>query len=644
LLRSAVALAALAGAPLVSAQVHLSADVLIGYSQRPDAVSCTVVRAHSSEAVHDDLIVHLPASWPDHEIDVRTALATPTVAPRLVVVPVPIGPFANAEVRLGTQRATVSPGRTARGEGPLTHVAVIGLGQRIAARLCTVSEGLECGALASSELSGEPMLPGAPFAWGGTQVALLDAEALFTLSPTARGALDAWVRQGGVAVVALRSARDRTRLGAWAEGPAATLDLGEAWARGLGAVVAVELDLSSADWDEVPGAAPRFATLAHGLAHVGAAMSPPGTLTLYRRATDRNGPLREVWRSPFNTRTPLGVMAAVLALYVIAVGVLLTRNRRAAAPLQMMVRLPLGAFVVLAATFATTWLSRTRQSEARVVALYDLAAGGADGTERVFASITAGGARALTLRPPAGHLTLLHTSAASTGGWLRWDGGRLSVEGARLGLWETASLYTEGPAALGGGITLARDASGRPRVHNGTPLALGPGGVLDRDGVTVWPVPAVAAGAEVIAGDAEVRVGGDNTRRLFGSEVGAATSALQLFDEVLGSVGGHPGPMQYFTTAAIPAPLATRMRALGVVLTQTSALLRVVDTRFDAEHPMMPRARLDHAARTPDPRQTATATERTAGDAAVPGDGSVDTDAPGDADEAQDAATAGDGP
>ncbi len=605
----ALALAALLGPLGAEAQVYLTARPLVGYGQRPDAVTPLVAHIGSVQPLVDDLTARVTVSWPHGELEVRQTVRGVPGAARVEVLPVPLGLYDYARVTLGDTSASLPPTRTAREEGPLTHVAVVGLGQRIAARLCSAAEGLECGALESSELSGDPLIPAAPFAWGGTQVALVDAEALATLPPIAREAFDAWVQQGGVVVVALRTPSQRHRLGPWAHGPGTSLGFGEAWARGLGAVVTVDLDLSTADWDDTPEAAQRFAAMAQGLPHVGAALAPPGTLALHRRVSDRTGPMREVWRSPFNTRGPLGPMAVVLALYVIAVGVVLTRNRRAQHPLRVFVRLPAAAFLVLAATFATTWLSRSRRSEARVVALYDLAAGTSEGTERVFASVTAGGARALTVRPPAGHFSLLHTSAASTGGWLRWDGSRLSVEGARMGLWETASLYTEGPSPLSGAVTLSRDPAGRPVVHNGSGLSLRRGGVLDRDGVTVWPIGPVPPGASVAADEAEVHVGGDNSRRLFGSAVDASAPAMRLLDEGLGGIGGRPGPVQYFATAGIPTQLAGRIGALGLALAREVALVRVIDTSLDPERPALPRGRLDHSPRSPSPRQPPTEPE-----------------------------------
>lgn len=593
------ALFALGLAPAARAQAPLRARALIPYTQRPEAITTLVVEANTERSLRADLVAHLSYAWPHGEGVVRGAVQLTPSALSLLTLPVPLGPFDSVRLSLDEAQTALGAAPHRDADVPLTHVAVVGLGQRFAARLCAAAERLECATLESSPLSGDPMIPAAPFAWGGTQAAVVDADTLRSLSPVARAAVDAWVRQGGVLAVTLRRDADRAALGEAASGPGTTMPFGTAWSYGFGALVATPLDPTVEDWDTRPDAARQLHLLAAGLQDTGAAMAPPGGLTFQRRYGNPDGALREVLRPQYNARRPLGPMAAVLALYIVAVGVMLHRNRSARAPLGALVRLPALAFAVLGAGFATTWLMRSHRTEARAVALLDLVAGRTDATERLFAGITAGSARALAVAPPAGHFVMLQTSTNATGGGLRWDGARLAVEGARLVLWETAALYTEGPADFGGAVSVTRDASGRPTVHNGTRLALARGSVLDRDGVSVWPVGPVAPGASTRADDVEVRVGGDNARRLFGGDVSIVTPAMRFVDDALGGVGARPGPVQYFATAPLPEALAHRLRTLGAAVVEGAALVRVVDTSLDPSTEMLPRARLDHALRTP---------------------------------------------
>lgn len=513
----ALALALALLAPPVVAQ-ELRANLLVPWPVRNDAVHTVVAVAAPRTPGTHELRAHLRRFWPTGEVDVALTANLGGRA-RTLSLPAPFGPNDDGVMELrpeGTrsQVGTGNPGNPRNGTPG--YIAVLGLGAGRAAEIDNGSSESEvvAGLVARSPESATLFAP-LPLGWGGAQAIVTDAATLIDAPTEARTNLADWVHAGGILAISPRDANDlrpawmRALVGdaalddrAQASGPDlrpahtfAGERFGAARALGLGTVVVLDGDLS------LEGN--RTARLAlQGFRNTlgpGGGLVPPGDLSLWRRVDDHS--VQRALRGPSNLRPALVPIALALTLYVVAVGLVLSRNRARRNPLRVFVRIPVAGLVILATVFGLSVALRAHRSAARIACVWDLGVGSRRAVLRRFGAITAARPQSFSLRPGAGEIALVRGSAASASGTLRWDGTRLSIEGARLGLWETALLYTEGVVDAGGAFeVLAQE--GRVTLVNQTTLALRDPVLLTQG--SVLRLPAIPPGARVEAslGDA----------------------------------------------------------------------------------------------------------------------------------------------
>lgn len=608
--RVALALALALAAPRAGAQ-ELRAGLLIPWPMRTDALHTAVVTATPRAAGPHEVRAHLRRFWPAQELNVAHATGFATHA-RTLTLPIPFGPNDDGSVSLRPEEATGAlasgnPGNP-RNATP-NFIAVLGLGAGRAAQLDDGStDSSTVAALVARTPEGSNLFAPLPSAWGGAQAIVTDTGTLLDAPADALATLDDWVHAGGVLAFTARSAADlrhpwlRARVGEVStdEAGRATSPVMREGYRvgsrrfglvrpvGLGAVALLDGDLSL----ERDDAATREALLDFRSAvGVGGGLVAPGDLSLWRRLEDRG--VQRRMRGPSDLRSALVPIAIALTLYVIAVGVVLSRNRARKDPLRVFLSVPAAGLAILAAVFGLSLTIRAHRSSARVVCVWDLGAGARRAALRRFGAITAARPQSFSMRPGAGEVALIRTSAASAGGVLRWDGARLAVEGARLGLWETAMLYTEGVVDAGGEITLSgRD--GRVVVENRSAMDLRePVVVLGDD---VLRLPAVPAGgrAEVPLAQRE-RVHRGQPLVRDGLRWAGAPLTTMVLEDILGDLRTSGGPAHL--VARVPVDGATRamLSAAGFPAIEGEALIRVAaepegDPRVRA--PNLPRSRV----------------------------------------------------
>ncbi|MBI5513941.1 MAG: hypothetical protein HY909_09245 [Deltaproteobacteria bacterium] len=434
---------------------------------------------------------------------------TGRLAPRVVLLPALYGEDTNVVVRagpFGTASVNTAPGP--RHGGRVLRVALAGLGERVGQELSGALEQrpVAHGALAWDGAPSGPW-PSAPSLWGGTDVVLASGEALLEAPPDARSALGDWLLAGGVLVLSPRNDADlrdpwlRERLGAlapatngWASARCREAPFGCSARVGLGALAVLSVDLSPRYWTNQEASRARFHALASALE--GGGVLGPGDLALFTEARDPAGSLRTALYPRVTVRRLLIPVSVLLGVYIIAVGVLFRRGR--AAPLKVFARVPLLGLLGLVLVGASARVSRGDRDLARAVAFYDVASGEPRAFRRVLAGLTAGRARTFDVDPPAGGVALFRSGGDTASGALRWDGQRVSVARARLGLWETGVLYLEGMSDLGGAISV-EVSNGVVRVVNGSRLDLTRVVYLDLEGKRVTRLPAAAPGHRVEA-------------------------------------------------------------------------------------------------------------------------------------------------
>lgn len=588
------------------AQTHVEGTTLFPYPTRPDGVQPLVITVTPTVSTRADLVVKVQTSWPESELAVRHAVQVSAGALRSYVVPVPLGTVDYGSVALGegTSATTLSLG----GGGPSpaadpTYIGVVGLGVRIAAALNAVNPSgnnsgtatILAAAGATSPQSGDPILPTVPSAYGGAHALVAGAGSLLAAPPEAKRALSDWVLAGGFLVVSPRTVADlrdpwlRAMLGDVTDDGEGTLRgarltrraWGYAAQHGLGAVCVIPYDLSLEGWAQQPGAEQALREFARSMRHVGGGMVAPGDLSLFRRFTyEGRGQTEEVFRPRQNIRPLLIPVTLLLTLYIIAVGVLFRRSRKA--PLRVFVRVPLAALAVLALSYGATRLFRDHTSNARVLAVYDLGDGSSRGVERVFAGLTAGSSMTLSVAPPGEGFALLKTSSNHSA--MRWDGRKLSVERARLSVWETGMLYTETMVDAGGGVRVRWSADGKPTVENRTPWALRNATLFQAQGggwVNVWDFTSVAPGATVEGTRSLRDLSGQPSGTLLRVPFAEASvrPAAAFVDDIAGDARRVFGCDQLFATFELPDRVGALVRAMGFTLAQREALLRVVVPR-----------------------------------------------------------------
>lgn len=589
-MRAALALAIALCASAANAQ-ELRAGLLIPWPMRTDALHTAVVTATPRAEGPHEVRAHLRRFWPAQEFTVAHATSFALRA-RTLTLPVPFGPNDDGTFSLRPEDAQspLSAGNPGNPRNATPNfIAVLGLGAGRAAQIDDGStDSPTVAALVARTPEGAALFAPLPSAWGGAQAIVTDTGTLLDAPADALATLDDWVHAGGVLAFTARSAADlrhpwlRARVGdvtADAEGRAQSAAMTVAWASrdrryglaravGLGAVVLLDGDLSLERDDGVTRAALSDFRARVG---VGGGLVAPGDLSLWRRLED--GAVQRRIRGPSDLRPALVPIAIALTLYVIAVGVVLSRNRARKDPLRVFVSVPAAGLAILAAVFGLSLMIRAHRSTARVVCVWDVGGGARRAVLRRFGAITAARPQSLTMRPSAGEVALIRTSAASASGVLRWDGARLAVEGARLGLWETAMLYTEGVADTGGAIDVtARD--GAVIVENRSALAL-------RDPVLVMGDDALALPSIPAGGRAEAplapRRAAHRTQAFVRDALGwqrAPLSAMAL-EEILGDLRASGRPQ---LVARVDVDGATRamLSAAGFPVTEGEALIRVV--------------------------------------------------------------------
>lgn len=588
------------------AQTHVEGTTLFPYPTRPDGVQPLVVTVTPVASARADLVVKVQTSWPEAELAIRHAVQVNAGALRTYVIPAPLGTVDYGSVALGegTSATTLSLG----GGGPSpaadpTYIGVVGLGVRIAAALNAVNPSgnnsgtatILAAAGATSPQSGDPILPTVPSAYGGAHALVAGAGSLLAAPPEAKRALSDWVLAGGFLAVSPRTVADlrdpwlRAMLGDVTDDGEGSLRgarltrraWGYAAQHGLGAVCVIPYDLSREGWAQEPGAEQALREFARSMRHVGGGMVAPGDLSLFRRFTyEGRGQIEEVFRPRQNIRPLLIPVTLLLTLYIIAVGVLFRRSRKA--PLRVFVRVPLAALAVLALSYGATRLFRDHTNAARVLAVYDLGDGSSRGVERVFAGLTAGSSMTLSVAPPGEGFALLKTSSNHSA--MRWDGRKLSVERARLSVWETGMLYTETMVDAGGGVHVRWSTDGKPTVENRTPWALRDATLFRAQGggwVNVWDFPAVAPGATVEGALSLRDLSGQPSGPLLRVPFAEASvrPAAAFVDDIAGDAKRVFGCDQLFATFDLPERVGGLVRGMGFSLAQREALLRVVVPR-----------------------------------------------------------------
>jgi len=584
-----LALALCAGA--ASAQ-ELRGALLIPWPMRTDALHTAVVTATPRAAGPHEVRAQLRRFWPAQELTVAHATALST-RPRTLTLPVPFGPNDDGNVALrpeGAQSplAAGNPGNP-RNVTP-NFIAVLGLGAGRAAQIDDGSTDSETvAALVARTPEGAPLFAPLPSAWGGAQAIVTDSPTLLDAPADALATLDDWVHGGGVLAFTARSEADlrhpwlRARVGdatVDAEGRTASAEMtvaragsarrfGLARAVGLGAVVLLDGDLSLERDDAVTRAALQDFRAAVG---VGGGLVAPGDLALWRRLEDRA--VQRRLRGPSDLRPALVPIAIALTLYVIAVGVVLSRNRARKDPLRVFVSVPAAGLAILAAVFGLSVAVRAHRSSARVVCVWDVGAGARRAVLRRFGAITAARPQSFSMRPAAGEVALIRTSAASASGVLRWDGARLAVEGARLGLWETALLYTEGVVDTGGPIEVTA-RGGRVVVENRSALALREPVLLMGDDVLA--LPSVPAGGRAEAPFSTRRTL-HRTQAIARDALGWARAPLSAMalEEVIGDLRTASAPAQLLARVEVDGATRAMLSAAGFPVSEGEALIRVV--------------------------------------------------------------------
>lgn len=571
----ALALALYPGAALAQNAV---ASPLFQWGQRPDGVFTFVVEANALEPFRGDVVLRSERYYPRGETSVRAPVAWARPGRHFSLVPAPFWPNESLQLHVdgsGLNTSVNLGGNYRPGSGPWTWIAVVGLGQRVAGAIETTTgtSRLLAAAGADNPATGEPWLPPLPSAYSGAQVVVASAAAVASAPPESQRALDDWVHGGGVLALSLRGdidARHPFVRGLVGDDPRALarFDFGSARAHGTGVVIVLDGDLSLETWAADPRTARALESFARAVEDGGGGIVPPGDLSLWRRFIEPRSAARTHFRPSNRVGEALGPLALVFTLYIIAVGLILRRNRKSRAPLGVFWRLPALGAAVLAGIYGVTHALRAGRSEARVAAFIDVGSGSSRAMRRVFTTLTAGRSTRVDLAPPPGHVALAQTSGSAASGLLQWDGARLSVDNARLSLWETGSVYSEGVVSLGGAVTLTLDAEGA-RVENRTPIALSEGVYVDVDH-RAWSVPALAPGASVTV---DTR---DRARSFPPTASRAESLAGTLFDAITTGAGSSLGCAQYYATAALPDDVRAWVAREGFSLARGDALLRVV--------------------------------------------------------------------
>ena len=571
----ALALALHPGAALAQ---NATASPLFQWGQRPDGVYTFVVEANPVEPFNGAVSLRTERYYPRGETSVRAPVTWAHPGRHVTIVPAPFGPSESVSLHVdgsGLGTAVNLGGNYRPGSGPWTWVAVVGLGQRVAGAFETTQGTSRLLAAAGSDnpATGEPWLPQIPSAYSGAQVVIAGAAAVASAPPESQRALDDWVLGGGVLALSLRGDMDARHpfvRGLVGDDPRALarFDFGGARAHGTGVVVVLEGDLSLENWAADPRTARAIEAFARAIEDGGGGLVPPGDLSLWRRFIEPRGSARTHFRPSNRVGEALGPLALVFSLYIIAVGLILRRNRQSRSPLAVFWKLPALGAAVLAGIYGVTHALRAGKSEARVAVFLDLGSGSSRAMRRVFATLTAGRSTRVDLAPPPGHVALAHTSGSAASGLLQWDGARLSVDHARLSLWETGSVYSEGVVPLGGPVTLTL-AEGAARVENRSALPLREGVYIDVDR-RAWAVPPLAPGASVTVETT------DRARSFSPTASRGDSLSATLFEAITAGPGSAVGCAQYYATAALPADVGAWVSRSRFELARGDALLRVV--------------------------------------------------------------------
>lgn len=580
--RCALALTvALAFDPCVGFAQNATAAPLFQWGQRPDGVHTFVVEANTVEPFRGEVSLRSERYYPSTETTVRESVDWSRPGRHAVLLPTPFGGAENARLQVDGSGLTTSvnvSGAYRPGSGPWTYIAVVGLGQRLAGALETTpgSSNLAAAAGAENSATGEPWLPPVPSGYAGAQVVIASAAAVATAPREAQRALEDWVLGGGILLLSLRGDADarlpfvRALVGD-DQRALARLDFGLVRAHGTGLVAVIDGDLSIENWAADPRTNRALEHFGLAIEGGGGGLVAPGDLSLWRRFIEPGSSVQGFFRPENNVRNAIGPLAMVFGIYILAVGLLLRRNRRNRTPLRVFWALPALGMGVLTAIFGVTYVLRMRDNVARVATVIDLGSGSTRAMRRVFTSLTAGRSMRIDLVPMAGHIAIAHTSSGSASGTLRWNGARLAAENARLSLWETGSVYSEGVVSLGGAVTVTVDQdSDGAVIENRTPLRFSEG-VYVSAGHRAWRVPALAPGATVTVDVS------DRTQSFMPALPSVSGSlSVALVDGVTSGVGATLGCAQYFAVTTVPDDVRAWVTRSGFTLTDGDTLVRVV--------------------------------------------------------------------
>lgn len=585
--RAAWALAAcVALAPAAArAQEGASLEALYPFGARhPESLSPMRMLVSPAPAFRGDVVGAVMNGWPLGRLTVRRAAQWSPAASRTVVLPLPMGMYDRVSASLegtGVHAEATVPPLSGSPTTPPTSVLLFGLNRRVEAVLRGVAgdDRMQVGTVGDDPATGAAWLPPIPGLYGGAHVAVIGARALADATPESLRALTQWVELGGVAVISPRSETD-LRL-PWVAPFARAEDVarrpyGRVARAGLGAVALLDVDLHDADLADVGAAHDALVALAPDLLDAGGGIAPSGDLSLARKLWETRTLVSRRFRPRVDVRGALVPIAAALALYITAVGVALRRNRRSRAPLRVFVTLPLAGMTLLAAMFGVTWALRSTRTEARALAVYDMASGAATASERVFATLTAGRSESFAMTAPQGGFALVRTGSDTSSGMLRDEGTRVVVERARLGLWETGTLYRESPVPTGGGVVLSLDADRVPRVENRSPWSLERGTYYDVAQAALWTIPALAPGASARAEGSARGYTESSHRGLWPWKARDRDLAVLFVNHMIGPWSEPLGADTYLAPARLPAPVRADLAAAGFAVGEGAAVVRVL--------------------------------------------------------------------
>ncbi len=624
---SALFSAALFAAP-AAAQTLRASPAFQGQA-RPDGFVSVAVTLAPEGPRDADITLFSPSPW---ALD-TARVTTPATPGATRLVPHPLGPYGELSITLdGRDEQPISDlANTLSVDAETAYVLTVDVDPHEVSTLNTPSPGpgathhVVALTLGRDAQTLGYLWPTQPWMYGGLHAVVLDARALQRAPSEARRTLRQWVESGGELLVAtpsvetLRAPVFADYFGAveahdgTVDGPRITATpWGFSARHGLGHASFTLHDLAANHWPPDLDAERALVDFANDARRRSDASAPPGSLRLARDFAAGEG--LAAWRGfdgPRAIHRVLLPVIALLAVYVIAAGVLIARNRRSPSPLRLFVRLPLASLALLGAVTTAVQLARAMPDTARVLVFYDLGEGATTAVERVFAGLTAGQARTFALAAPEGGAVLYH-GTGDTRPSLRWRDARLSLTRARIGRWESGHTYSERAVTVGG--VQVRAIGNAAVIENRGPWRIEEAALL-RDNAVIARLDTLEPGASRTVPFTRPDDAAETTPVLHGGPL--VTSVVQM-------QRANDRGVQLLARVTLPDEVRRRYESAGFQVQEGRAVLRVaVSPGARAQRVASARTLTDEEA-AQQALAALKADDAGDGDAAIEGDGGTD--------------------